>query len=65
MSIELYDAALLKKLQGWTRDTHISITGVDESTRLFSSIIDQQNDKKCQESDDNPRDMNTVIHSRT
>lgn len=44
MSVKLYDEALLKKLQGWTRDTAVNITGVDESTKLFSSILDQQND---------------------
>ena len=48
MSVTLYDNALLKKLQGWTRDTAITLTGVDESTRLFSSIMDQQNDKPIQ-----------------
>lgn len=48
MSVTLYDNALLKKLQGWTRDTAITLTGVDESTRLFSSIIDQKNDKPIQ-----------------
>ena len=35
MSVKLYDEALLKKLQGWTRDTAVNITGVDESTKLF------------------------------
>lgn len=45
MSIKLYDDALLSKLRNWTLDTHITLTGVDESTRLFSTILDQNNDQ--------------------
>lgn len=45
MSIKLYDDALLKKLQNWAGDLPLMITGVDESTRLFSAILDQKNDE--------------------
>lgn len=45
MSIKLYDDALLAKLQNWTLDTEIVLTGVDESTKLFTTIADKNNDK--------------------
>lgn len=45
MSASLYDKALLKKIQNWTHDTDVHITGVEESRRLFEVIADQQNDK--------------------
>ena len=45
MSIKLYDDALLNKLRNWTLDTEIMLTGVDESTRLFSAVLDKNNDK--------------------
>lgn len=45
MSIKLYDDALLKKFKNWTLDTNITVTGVNESTRLFTTIADQNNDK--------------------
>lgn len=45
MSIKLYDDALLKKFSSWTQDTEITLTGVDESTRLFSVIADRNDDK--------------------
>lgn len=48
MSIKLYDDALLSKLKNWTLDTSIFLTGVNESTRLFSSIADKSNDKPIQ-----------------
>lgn len=48
MSIQLYDEALLKKLSNWTLDTTITITGVNESTKLFSTIADNTNDKPIQ-----------------
>lgn len=46
MSVKLYDEALLKKLQYWTGDTHTTIVGADESSRLFATIADISNDKK-------------------
>lgn len=45
MSIKLYDDALLKKFSAWTLDTQITLTGVDESTRLFTVIADKNDDK--------------------
>ena len=48
MSIKLYDDALLLKFRNWTLDTNISLTGVDESTRLFTTIADSNNDKPIQ-----------------
>lgn len=48
MSIKLYDDALLTKLQKWTRDTSVMLTGVNESTLLFSRIADITNDKPIQ-----------------
>ena len=48
MSIKLYDDALLTKLRKWTKDTSVILTGVDESTRLFSAIADSTNDKPIQ-----------------
>lgn len=45
MSIKLYDDALLKKLQNWTLDTAVMVTGVNESTKLFTAIADMTDDK--------------------
>ena len=45
MSIKLYDDALLNKFKNWTLDTAVTLTGVNESTRLFSTIADMNNDK--------------------
>lgn len=45
MSIKLYDDALLDKLRNWTLDTCVTLTGVNESTALFSTISDTNNDK--------------------
>lgn len=48
MSIKLYDDALLNKLQNWTLDTSVTLTGVNESTRLFTTIADTSDDKPIQ-----------------
>ena len=48
MSLSLYDDALLKKIQRWTMNTSTVLVGVDESTRLFSTIADTTNDKPIQ-----------------
>lgn len=45
MSIKLYDDSLLEKLQKWTKDTSVMLLGVNESTRLFSTLADVNNDK--------------------
>lgn len=44
MSINLYDEALVKKLQSWTRDTAINILRPDETSRLFQIVADHNND---------------------
>ena len=44
MSATLYDKALLEKIQKWVKDPNMTITGPEESNRLFSSIIDKSND---------------------
>lgn len=48
MSAVLYDVALLNKLKGWIKDPNLTITGPDETQRLFSSIADKNNDKPIQ-----------------
>ena len=44
MSIKLYDDALLNKLRYWTQDTSVTLTGVNESTKLFTTVADMNND---------------------
>ena len=48
MSIKLYDDALLQKLRNWTLDTVVTLTGVDESTKLFTTLADMNDDKPIQ-----------------
>lgn len=48
MSIALYDNALLEKLKRWTADTVLTITGVDESSKLFTQILDSNNDRNIE-----------------
>ena len=45
MGVYLYDEAFLKKLQHWTKDTAVTLTGVNETSRLFQVIADKTNDK--------------------
>ena len=45
MSAYFYDEALLKKLQYWTQGTNITITGVNDTRRLFEVIADTKGDK--------------------
>ena len=45
MSVGLYDEAILKKFQGWTKDTAVTIVSPNDSRSLFSTIIDAQNDE--------------------
>lgn len=45
MAVRFYDEALLQKFQKWTRDTHVLLTGVNESRRLFEVVADTKNDK--------------------
>ena len=44
MSTYFYDDAIVKKLQLWTRNTEVTITGPDETRRLFEVIADKTND---------------------
>jgi hypothetical protein len=45
MGVKLYDDALLNKLKKWTAGTHLHLTGVNDSKRLFEVIADKSNDK--------------------
>ena len=45
MSASLYDEALLKKLKKWIKDESMTLTGPDETRRLFSYTLDNQNDE--------------------
>lgn len=45
MGIRLYDEALLAKLQGWTRNTKLNITGVNDTRRVFQVIGDKTGDE--------------------
>lgn len=48
MSVKLYDDALLKKLRSWTLDTHITLTGVNETNKLFTTVADNKDDNPIQ-----------------
>lgn len=45
MAVKYYDDALLNKLKTWTNDTQLSITGPDETNRLFSVMADEKKDR--------------------
>lgn len=45
MGVRFYDDALLKKLKKWTEGVEVTITGVDETRRLFETLADRGNDK--------------------
>lgn len=45
MSASLYDKALLEKIKKWVKDETMKITGPDETRRLFTYKLDQQNDE--------------------
>lgn len=45
MGVRLYDEALLAKLQGWTRNTKLNITGVNDTRRVFQVIGDKTGDE--------------------
>lgn len=44
MATRFYDEALVKKIQKWTGDSNIKITGPDETRRLFEYRADINND---------------------
>lgn len=45
MSTYLYDEALVKKIRDWTHATKIQVLGVNETSRLFEIIADENDDK--------------------
>jgi len=45
VGVRLYDEALLTKLQGWTRNTKLNITGVNDTRRVFQVIGDKTGDE--------------------
>ena len=45
MSAIFYDESLLKKIKNWVKDDSITITGTDETKRLFEYQADIKNDK--------------------
>lgn len=48
MSINLYDKAIISKLENWTRNTKVNIVGPSETRRLLEVIADKGNDKAIQ-----------------
>lgn len=46
MSAILYDIALLNKIKNWVKDINMTITGPDETRRLFEYMADINNDKE-------------------
>ena len=48
MGVRFYDDALLNKLKKWTAGTQVTLTGVNETKRLFETLIDKNNDKQIQ-----------------
>ena len=45
MSARYYDEALLKKIKNWCNGLPLTITGVDETQRIFEVLADKQDDK--------------------
>ena len=45
MGVKLYDDALLNKFKKWTAGTHLTLSGVNDTKRLFEVIADTNNDK--------------------
>ena len=45
MAIRYYDEALVNKLKNWTSNTDVTITGPDETRRMFEVIADKTKDK--------------------
>lgn len=48
MSATFYDKALLEKIQKWIKDPNVKIIGVDETRRLWTYRLDQNDDKPLQ-----------------
>jgi hypothetical protein len=45
MAVRFYDEALLQKLHKWAANSPLTITGVNETRRLFEVIADSTNDR--------------------
>lgn len=48
MGVKFYDDALLNKLKNWTAGIPLTLTGVNETKRLFETLLDKGNDKQIQ-----------------
>lgn len=48
MAVNYYDKALLEKLKKWVKDPNMTITGPNETRRLFQYVGDVTNDKPIQ-----------------
>lgn len=48
MSTKLYDDALIKKLQGWTKNTQVTVTKLNDVRRAFEVVADKSNDNPLQ-----------------
>lgn len=46
MGLYLYDEALVNKIKLWTNSTNTEVLGPNESSRLFETIADKNNDEK-------------------
>lgn len=44
MSVRFYDKALLEKIKAWSKNTNLTITSPDETTRLFDITADKNKD---------------------
>lgn len=45
MALRLYDTAVLDKIKNWVKDPNMTITGPDETRRLFEYVADVTNDE--------------------
>lgn len=48
MAVRFYDDALLQKLNKWAANSPLTITGVNETRRLFEVVSDMNNDRPIQ-----------------
>jgi len=44
MSVRFYDEALVNKIKSWSKNTNLTITSPDETTRLFEITADENKD---------------------
>jgi len=45
LALRLYDTAVLDKIKNWVKDPNMTITGPDETRRLFEYVADVTNDE--------------------